>query len=64
MTTAWTVQFGPVDARNVACGYQIRVERDGHTVLFTANHPVTGATLDYAGCLDVAAMYGPPKDPR
>jgi hypothetical protein len=61
---ALDVVIGPVDAHNPGCGYQIRVEHDGALVLLTAEHPVTGATLDYAGCLEVAAMYGPAQQPR
>lgn len=53
------VSFGPCDPLNFGFGYQIRIERatDGVTVLFTSVHPVTGKDLDFAGCLDVAAMY-------
>lgn len=57
LTEAVRVTIAPVDGLNPDCGYQIRVERDGETILFTANDPVTGASLDYVACLDVARMY-------
>ena len=53
------VSFGPCDPLNVELGYQIRVERRGELVLFTSRHPVTGKDLDFAGCVEVAAMYSP-----
>ena len=56
---SWDVSFGPFDPINAGFGYAIRVKRNGRTVLNTHAHPVTGKDLDYAGCLEVAAMYGP-----
>ena len=58
---SYNVTFGPIDALNPGCGYQIRVERNGCTLLFTSNNPSTGKPLNYAGCLEVAGMYGPAR---
>ena len=59
---SYDVTFGPTDALNPGCGYQIKVERNGHTLLHTGNNPATGKPLDYAGCLEVAGMYGPVRE--
>lgn len=61
MNESWEVNFGPCDGLNPQFGYQIRIERNGRVVMLTAKHPVTGADLDYAGCVDVANMYGPKR---
>jgi hypothetical protein len=55
------VSFGPCDRLNPGFGYQIKIERacSGMLVLCTDKHPLTGADLDFAGCLEVAAMYTP-----
>jgi len=58
---SWDVTFGPIDPLNPGFGYEIRVERNGQTVLFTGSHPVTGKSLDFASCLEVAAMYSPAR---
>jgi hypothetical protein len=58
---SYDVTFGPTDALNSGCGYQIEIKQDGKLVLFTGNNPATGAPLDYAGCLRVAGMYGPAR---
>ena len=55
---SYDVTFGPTDSLNSGCGYQIKVERNGQTLLSTGKHPATGKPLDYAGCLEVAGMYG------
>ena len=49
----------PCDPLNPEFGYSIRVERNGTTLLYTAQHPVTGADLTYHSAVEVAAMYGP-----
>lgn len=57
------VTFGPCDRLNPGFGYQIKIVRtcSGMVVLCTDTHPLTGADLDFAGCLEVAAMYTPTK---
>lgn len=57
----WGVDFALIDTLNLGCGYQIRIERRGHTVYFSSKHPVDGRDLDYRGCVEVAAMYGPKR---
>lgn len=54
------VTFGVCDHLNPGHGYFIRITRsdNGQKVLHTSQHPVTGKDLDFAGCLEVAAMYG------
>lgn len=60
--TALRVTFGPCDYLNPGFGYQIKIERtNGSMVLCISQHPLTGANLDYAGCVEVAAMYAAPK---
>jgi len=51
------ISIGPVQFHNPERGYQIHVSREGKTILLTASHPVTGETLDFDACLDVALMY-------
>lgn len=59
---ALSVTFGPCDRLNPGFGYQIKIERaNGSMVLCITQHPLTGADLDYAGCVEVAAMYVTPK---
>lgn len=60
----WEVDFQPCDLLNPEFGYRIKVRHNGSIVLLTAQHPVTGDDLDYAGCLEVAAMYGPKNHNR
>ncbi len=55
---SWHVSFGPCDPFNPQFGYQIRVEKNGRTVLFTGQHPVTGKDLTFESCLEVAGFYG------
>lgn len=57
-----SVTFSLCDHLNPGFGYQIKiVNGNGATVLLTDKHPLTGADLDFAGCLEVASMYAPKR---
>lgn len=55
----WDVEFGPIAGLNPQAVYQIKICRNGCPQLFTSKHPDTGADLDFAACLQIAATYGP-----
>lgn len=47
-----------IDVHNPSIGYQVRIERNGQTLLYASRNPATGADLStFADAMEVLQYY-------